>query len=220
MPAGARIYLGLVFFVALGSVVPAAAGKIGPDAVWQPDPAVLATVRAQCHQFGGKELGQCFAAAMSKAGASPAAVAFAHLFDGIAYLEKLEKADGPVVLAHVFFPYRANENSAWFLVNGEPELMDVDDHRYIALDQLQQAPSYRALHRRFPDVMLWPGMRGPVGPAPTMRPGGGQRFVIAYVLRNLCHACAIIGRVDYAFDFDESGRFVGTKLLSVEKASG
>ncbi len=221
MPAGARIYLGVVFCAALGgSAAPAVAAKIGPDAVWQPGPAVLAGVRAQCDSFGGKQLGECFAVAMSKAGASPAAVAFAQLFDGMAYLEKLENGGGLVVVAHVFFPYRANENSAWFLVNGEPELMDVDDHRHIALDQLKQAPAYRALHRRFPDIMLWPGMRGPVGPAPTIRPGGGERFVIPYFLRNLCHACAIVGRVDYAFDFDKSGRFVGTKLLSVEKASG
>lgn len=209
-----------MFFAAWGSVGPAAAQSIGPDAVWQPSPAVLAGVRAHCDHFSGRQLGECFAAAMSKAGGSPAAVAFARRFDGMGYLEKLEEGGGRVAMAHVFFPYRANENSAWFLVNGEPERMDVDDHRYIALDQLQQAPTYRELHRRFPDIMLWPGMRGPNGPAPTMGPGGGERLVIAYVLRNLCHACAVIGRVDYAFDFDRSGKFVGTKLLSIEKVSG
>jgi hypothetical protein len=106
-----------------------------------------------------------FAAAMAEAGVARAAVEFARRFEGIAYLDALDSdVAGPVALAHVFFPYSANENSAWFLVNRTPELIDVDDRRYLAVDAVERIREYRALLRRHSELMLWPGMRAPWGP--------------------------------------------------------
>ena len=195
---------------------PATAEEVTPAAVWHPGPGSLASVRAGCADLGGKELGDCFAAAMAKAGASRAAVGFAQRFEGIAYLDALDRdVARPVAIAHVFFPYRANENSAWFLVNGMPELIDVDDRRYLAVDALERAPGYRALLRRYPEPTLWPGPRGPTGPRPVSRSHGGERFTIGYRLRDLCHACAVVGHVRFAFDFDRSGKFLSTRLVSM-----
>jgi hypothetical protein len=195
---------------------PTTAAEVTPAAVWQPAPKVLTGVRAKCAKSGGDDLGDCFVIAMTKAGASSAAVEFARRFGGMAYLEALDgHAAGPVALAHVFFPYRANENRAWFLVNGMPESIDVDARDCLAVDALERAPEYRALLRRYPELMLWPGTRGAVGPRPASRPHGRESFIIAYRLRNLCHACAVVGHVRFAFDFERSGEFLGTHLVSV-----
>ena len=75
----------------------------------------------------------CFAAAMASAGAPPAALEFTRRLDNEAYLQALNEYGGPVAVAHVFYPFRANENNAWLLVNGTPALIDVDDRRYLAL---------------------------------------------------------------------------------------
>jgi hypothetical protein len=46
----------------------------------------------------------------------------------------------------------------------------------------------------------------------------GRAFVVGYLLRDLCHACAIVGRVRFAFDFNTGGTFLGARLMSVTPA--
>jgi predicted secreted protein len=46
-------------------------------------------------------------------------------------------------------------------------------------------------------------------------PDQGQRFVVEYRLRNLCHACELVGFARFAFDFDHAGQFLGTRLRGV-----
>jgi hypothetical protein len=77
---------------------------------------------------------------------------------------------------------------------------------------LRAAPSYRAILGRFPSVSFWPGDRGAEKPEVRKR---GRQFVVAYLLRDQCHACAVVGRVRFAFSFDRNGRFLGTRLVSV-----
>ena len=64
---------------------------------------------------------------MKKAGASPAALAFTRRTGSQAYLRALREA-GNVDVALAIYPFRANENEVWLLVNGDPPLIDVDDH--------------------------------------------------------------------------------------------
>jgi hypothetical protein len=90
------------------------------------------------------------------------------------------------------------------------DLIVVDDQLLPAQDALRAATAYRALRRRFLDIQLWPGDRGAAEPEHLAGPQGDERFVIAYRLRNLCHACAVIGCVRYAFDIDHSAKFLGT----------
>jgi hypothetical protein len=105
----------------------------------------------------------------------------------------------------------------WLLVNGHPPLIDVDDQRLLDLAALQTAPAYRALLRRFPRAALWPGERGgPPGPAVRALASGGRMVVVSYRLRDFCHACAVIGHVQFGFVFDEAAHFTGTRLLSVD----
>ena len=61
-----------------------------------------------------KAFADCFVGAMGRAGATAAALAFARRLDGEGYLESLDMTDGAVAVAHVVFPFRANENDGWF----------------------------------------------------------------------------------------------------------
>ncbi len=191
------------------------AQSVTAAAVWRPPVAFMARFHKRCDGRSGAAFDACFAAAMAKAGASPAALGFARRLDNEAYLEALEDTGGPVAVAHVFYPFRANENDAWFLVNGTPALIDVDDRRYLALAQMRSSAAYAAIHRRYPNVTFWPGDRGAAAPAVSQ---SGREFVIGYLLRNLCHACATVGRVSFAFDFDSGGKLLGTRMASVVPA--
>ncbi len=146
---------------------------------------------------------------MAQAGASPAALAFTRRLDNEAYLEALDETAGPVAVAHVFYPFRANENQAWLLVNGAPPLIDVDDRRDLDLAALRSSPAYAAIRRRYPNVSFWPGDRGRAAPQIGEN---GREFVVGYLLRDLCHACATVGHVRFAFEFDAAGTFLGTQL--------
>jgi hypothetical protein len=199
----------------VATTVPAEA--VTAAAVWHPPTGFMTRFHAACDGLGGQAFDACFVAEMGKAGASPAAVAFARSLDGEAYLEALVPTGGPVAIARVFYPFRANENAAWLIVGGMPPLIDVDDFHRLGLMAMRSAPIYRAIARRYPQVDLWPGDRDTAGPEVG---AGGRRIVVDYLLRDLCHACAVIGRVRFALVFDASGKFLGTRLVSVAAAAG
>jgi hypothetical protein len=196
----------------------AAADRVTAAAVWRPDALFISRVHARCDRLGGEAFDACFVAVMAAAGAAPAALAFTRRLDGEAYLEALvETGGGPVAVAHVFYPFRANENDAWLIVNGLPALIDVDDEHYLALAAMRRSAAYRAIARHYPQVDFWPGDRGAAGPEVE---AGGRRIIVDYRLRNLCHACAVVGHVRFAFEFDAAGDFFGTRLVSVIPADG
>ncbi len=181
-------------------------------AVWRPPAGFVERFHKECDGRSGAAFDGCFAAAMAKAGASPAALDFTRLLDNQVYLQAYDETGGPVSVAHVVYPFRANENDAWFLVNGTPPLIDVDNRRNLKLAAMRSSPAYLAIYHTYRNVTFWPGDRGAVGPQVMQN---GREFVIGYLLRNLCHACAIVGRVRYAFDFAADGTFLGTRLVSV-----
>jgi hypothetical protein len=194
-----------------------AAEHVTVAAIWRPGADFIAQFHAACDQKSGEAFTGCFVESMAKAGASPAALAFARRLDGDAYLQALVVTGGPVAVAHIVYPFRANENDAWLLVNGAPDTIDIDDWDRLPRAAMRAAPAYRALAARYPQVSLWPGERE-TG-APEIKTDG-REFVVDYRLRDQCHACAVVGRVRCAFDFDAAGRFLGTRLVSVTPASG
>lgn len=194
---------------------PAAAQTVTAMAVWHPPSGFTAAFHKRCDGRPGTAFGACFAASMAKAGASPEALAFTRRLDNDAYLQGLESTGGPIAVAHVFFPFAANENSAWFLVNGSPALINVDNRRNLNLPRMRPSAAYLQIYHHFRNVTFWQGDRGPAGPEVAQN---GREFVVGYLLRDLCHACAIVGRVRYAFDFDAQGKCLGTRLVSVTPA--
>ncbi|MEP7270746.1 MAG: hypothetical protein ABI882_04545 [Acidobacteriota bacterium] len=203
-------------------------------ALWGPGMSIMQEIREECSKLPSEKFGECFLSMMQKSGATPEAVAFSRQTSSMGYLRDFKEA-GPVDIAFVHYPFRANENQGAFLVNGGgrsanvsgpsgpsgPSVwIDIDDQSILAQEELQKNPTYGRLAREFPDISLWPGDRNGTSYLVTRGlPAGGVRFTAGYILRKGCHACEIIGRVNFAFDFEQSGRFLGTKLLGVSAQS-
>jgi putative hemolysin len=195
--------------------------QIGADAVWQPGMQFMQSVRQACSNAGSK-YGDCLISQMPGAGAPAKAVAFSKLLekesDGqIGYMTDFRKT-GRVDTAYVYYPIRANENQGCLLVNGSPQIIDVDDLKLLTEDTMKSDPSYAALASKNPDVTIFPGDRGGTAyPKVEALPQGGQRFIVSYYLLKGCHACARLGTASFGFDFDSAGKFRGTRFLRVSK---
>jgi hypothetical protein len=198
----------------------AAFTPVGPSAIWNPDAAAMAAIREKCASFGPPKLKECFIAAMRDAGALSDAIAFTTSFDGVGILRGFRKV-GPVDIAFMSYPFRANENEGCLLVNGAPPLVDIDALQNLPQEEMKSDPTYRELAKRFPEAMLFAGDRAGMDyPVIEELPDGGKRFIASYRLKNKCRACELIGMVRFGFDFDASGIYLGARFIDITKADG
>lgn len=198
----------LVLFVLTRSF--AVAAEYGPSAVWKPSDDFRQEVIASCGGAGAR-FSECFVTRMKDANASPEALAFTTALQKEGYMRAF-RAAGRVSIAAVTYPFRANENEGLLLVNGEPAIVDVDKVDQLPVEGLKQ------LAAKNPKANLWPGDRTQADKITVEKtPEGGQRFLVDYRVQNGCHACAVLGKATYAFEFDKDGKFVGVKFIRVQK---
>ena len=194
-----------------------AAEPITAAAIYQPAPAFLDEVRTQCGS-GPDPFESCFYKMLGKAGATAAAADFARLIDEPGFMTKLKKV-GPVDIAFAELPFRANENSGVYLVNGTPRVINVDDLSAITGPMLEKDPRYMALKKKYPDIGLFTGDRAPEGTVRVERLKAGKlRFTVPYRLTTGCRACEDVGTARIGFDFDRKGVFEGRKLIGIQPA--
>ena len=198
-----------------------APAPIGAGAVWKPPEGFRDRVTAVCGAAGGK-FADCFVAQMKKAGASKEALEFTRRIGNQGYLTAFVES-GRVDIAYAEYPFRANENSLVFLVNGAPPLIDVDDPASSGLDpaKLEANPAYAALKKRYPNLAVFPSNRTfPRGAQPTGSRREGQRFTVAYELHDGCHACRTVGIARVVFEFDAQGQFTGARVSRIRSTAG
>src|SRR5262249_54526028 len=153
-------------------------------------------------------------------GASPEAVAFTQSYAEqnqgmVAFLKDFRAVDA-VDVGYAFFPSGADFSQRWLLLNGTPEVIDVDDLHRLPQAEMMRDPVYAALLRRYPKVALFDGDRGSdPGPRSETLPDAGQRFVVDYPLKNQCRACAVVGQASFSFQFDATGRLVKVQFLRI-----
>ena len=206
-----------IVFLFAASLVPSPKPKasaekpIGPDAVFTPPANFVEALHEGCAAQSGDALGECFLAQMKKAGASSAALDFTRRTGNLAYLGSLRET-GRVDVGLAVYPFRANENNVWLLVNGKPAIIDVGDTASVQ-KLLEPNPVYKAARIGNPKIAVFPRStkEGPrVLPAKE-----GQRFGVPYDLKE-CHACKPVGYTAVAFVFDAAGNFVGPELGQVK----
>lgn len=198
-----------------GDVAENARPRVGAGAVWKAGPHFMDKVHASCGSLSYPQLGECLVLVMKQEGASPEAVRFTQSMDNEAWLRSFRETGG-VDIAYVTYPFRANENQGVLLVNGDPARIDVDGPGMPNGDDLKTDLVYQGLERKYPAVSFWPGDRfGTDTPAAEPLAGAGSRFHVGYLLRNGCHACEEIGSAVFAFDFDATGQFLGSRLMTV-----
>jgi predicted secreted protein len=177
----------------------------GPSAVWHPGPDFRAKVLTAC-EGRGSSLTQCFGEQMKATGASEQAVRFAQVLHNDGYMSDFRSV-GPIGVAAVAYPFRANENNGLYLVNGDPAAIDVDD--------IQRLPTAE-IKKRYSEGTLWPGERmSPNGVLALVFADGSQSFVVDYRVQKGCHACALLARAFFSFRFDSRGKFDGITLTGI-----
>jgi predicted secreted protein len=189
--------------------------KVSVDVVFTAPPEFADAVKKTCEDLQSDKLQDCFAKEMKGAKATPAAVEFSRQLGEPGFVRDFKVA-GAVDIAYVFYPYRANENQSCLIVNGDPALIDVDNHKLVGAGALKFNANYVALSKNRKEVSLWPGDRyGTETPDVEMGAMAGAHIIVNYRLREQCHACAVLGHAWYSFDFDAKGKFLGAKLLGV-----
>lgn len=173
------------------------------------------SVKVACPDLRSEKLQDCFAGEMKKAKATAAAVEFSKQLGEPGFVRDF-KAAGPVDIAYVLYPYRANENQSWLLVNGQPAMIDVDNQKMITVDAVRRTATYAALAQAHRQISVWPGDRGGTEyPDVEMGVKGGVHILVNYRLREQCHSCPVWGHAWYSFEFDPQGKFGGTKLIGM-----
>ncbi len=201
-----------------GTSASPASGAIEPSAVWQPPQEFIAQAHAVCDKSNPPNYAECFIDQMPKSGAPADAVSFTRMLyrqsDGqVGIMTDFHKV-GPVDIARVMYPLRANDNYGLLLVNGDPAILDVDDLKRLDHAAMEQNPMYQAVKQKYTGTDIFPGDRsGTTWPQVKPLPNGGQQFILGYPLLNGCHACAHTGLALFAWDFDATGKFLGTKYI-------
>jgi hypothetical protein len=189
--------------------------NIGASAVWQVPSQFMAAAHSACDKSGASDYSECMIGQMVKAGAPVGAVSFTRELykqnhGEFGLLTGLQD-EGPVALAWITYPLRANTNYGLLLVNGKPRIVNLEDLALLDNQSMKQSFQFRDLKGQFPNVDVWPGDRdGKTWPNSQTGPNGGIQFTVGYPLRNGCHACASAGSAIFNWNFDAQGKFLGT----------
>jgi len=201
-------------------------GRITAASVWQMPSTFLGAAHKACdNATPPPAFADCFIYQMSKAGAAPAAVAFTRM------LQKPSGGDlgimsgfnpvGPVDVAFITYPLRANTNYGLVFVNGTPKIINAEDLKLLDQATMQQSPQFQNTKNQFPQVAVWPGDRdGTTWPNSSKNPDGSLSFTLGYPLINGCHACARAGFAEFNWNFSPQGKFLGTSFMGMTPPPG
>jgi hypothetical protein len=214
----------ILSFAIVGAAADSAkSATIQATSVWQVSQQFITNAHAACDKTSGSGIAECFIDQMAKAGASADAVNFTRELTrqnhgDIAIMTGFQRV-GPVDIAWITYPLRANTNYGLLLVNGQPRIVNVEDLNLLDKKAMEQTPQFRDLKYRFPNVDMWPGDRdGTTWPNSQKGPNGGIQFVTDYPLLNGCHACARAGAALFTWNFNAQGKFLGTTFIGMTPA--
>ena len=193
----------LLVFAGGAAIAPAAAAQgFGQRHVWRvPDAAV-----EELHKCVGRIRLDCVKKVMRKHGATSEAFEFYRKSGR--FLSELKETGGPISVATLVDPWRANENEQPALVGGKPPIVYPEE---IEVDP-KTSSGFRSLQSKYPNVLFW--KPGAVLEATNSTPKG-QSFVFRYRLLDGCHACQVLGFARVEFLFAPDGTFRRATLLGV-----
>ncbi|MGA9565596.1 MAG: hypothetical protein WBS19_08745 [Candidatus Korobacteraceae bacterium] len=197
------------------------AGRITAASVWHMPATFLAAAHQACDNAPQPTFADCFINQMSKAGASPAAVAFTRMLQrqsggDVGVMSGFDAVGPAVDVAFITYPLRANTNNGLLFVNGMPKIINAEDLKLLDQAGMQQSPQFQNTKAQFPNVSVWPGDRdGTTWPNSNSNSEGGVSFTLGYPLLNGCHACARAGFAEFNWKFGPTGKFLGTAFMGM-----
>ena len=190
----------------------ASTATITSAAVWQLAPGFLDNAHLACDHIAVKTRSECFINKMVRAQAPSAAVQFSRRFllangGEFGVLARFQKV-GPVNMAKVIYPLRADKGANWalLLVNGDPQILDVDD-----LQRLDM----QGLKRSYPEILQVEGggRSGTMWEEVRRRQDGGETFIVNYWPIRQSPNSPQMSPAAFEWNFDPAGKFLGTRFV-------
>jgi hypothetical protein len=190
----------------------ASTATITSSAVWQLAPGFLHSAQLACDHIAVKTRSKCFINRMVRAQAPSAAVQFSRrllLANGgeFGVMARFQRI-GPVDMAKVVYPLRADKTANWalLLVNGDPQILDVDDLQRLDMQELKW---------RYPKILqLGGGGRGgTMWERTRRRQDGGVTFIVPYWPIRQSPNSPQMSSADFEWNFDPAGKFLGTRFV-------
>lgn len=176
------------------------------DSVWQVKEQQAFTALMSCDTAASA----CVAKQMKQMGASDSALKFSAAINNEGYLLKFQEK-GKVDLGTVVYPFRANTNTAYVLLNGQPSLVDTEINK---LAGLEQDGSFKQLKKQYKNLEFWGTNAQFVNINKTK---AGTNYVFNYLLKDGCRACAAPAAAQVEFRFNGQGKFLGTQFIKIVK---
>jgi len=192
-------------FAPAGAAPEKVSAALGPDAVWTGTGLDACRARADAHAID-----DCLLDQMRKGGASAGSIAFTQRLiaaDSPGYVSAWKQA-GPIGIATVAYPFRANTNQGSWLVPSAGDPIDVDAYQLSAGDK--QRADYKAVIADNPDA--FPVPPGTIALGRT--PAGNVRILVTTPTA-VCHACAPGASIVVGYDFDAEGHFLFAGVVAV-----
>jgi hypothetical protein len=192
-----------------------AADVFSPDIAWNAPNEAMNKVTSDCMTV--KDPDGCFMRIMSSFGASKKALEFTKMAskkEGTTCYAYEFVEHGKVDLVKIEYPIQANTGGTFWLVNGNPEIIDVNDNRkHLNKINYRQDKTFKIILSTNPGIDI---MRESPAYHAKINKDGGQSFIFSYPLQS-CRACEAVGSVDISFDFDAQGNFKGPRLVQVSR---
>jgi hypothetical protein len=179
--------------------------EFGPETVWN-----LGDHLDEFHNCNAQKSIDCVSTLMNNLGASPQAITFTKLMQGEAYMSSFTEF-GIVDLAEITYPSRANSNIEYILINGNPQIVFVEDVHKV---DITHDPNYPFLHQQYPNLRIEGGEN--IFKNKEQISTSRERFIFGCQLVDGCHACQIDKYANIAFNFDSTGLFEGMELLNIK----
>jgi hypothetical protein len=132
------------------------------------------------------------------------------MLQGIAFMSSF-KEFGIVDLVEITYPIRANNNVEYVLINGNPQIVYVEDGYKV---DITHDSNYPALQQKYPNIQIEGGENSFINMEQNSQ--GGQRFIFSFALVDGCHACQTDKSAYIAFEFEGTGQFEGMKLMYIK----
>jgi hypothetical protein len=197
--------VGFTYAPPIGRAPEKVSAALGPDALWSGE-----GVDACRAKTDAKTVGDCLLDQMRKGGASAGSIAFTQksIAGGDPGYVSAWKQAGPVGIATVTYPFRANTNTGTVLVPATGDPIPVDAYQLTADDKARA--DYRAALSDHPNAFPVPPGTIAISKGPT----GGIRILVTTPTA-VCHACAAGGSIVVGYDFDVAGHFLGAGVVAV-----
>lgn len=199
-----KTIISTVLLTGLISTASANTSVYSKSSVWKVNDQQAFTALMSCDTAASA----CVAKKMQQLGASAEALSFSAAINYEGYLANFQEK-GTVDLGSVIYPFRANTNTAYVLLNAQPKMINTE---IATVAGLEQDASFKQLKKKYKNLEFWGTNAAFVK---VNKLSSGISYVFNYLLKDGCRACATPASVQVVFRFNRQGKFLGTRFVKI-----